>query len=42
VQAVDFFDNLDSTTAQPLGTDKVSSILPRVFQDKKVCIEFEF
>jgi len=36
VQAVDFFDNLDSTTAQPLGTDKVSSILPRVFQDKKV------
>ena len=36
VSNVDFFDNLDSTSAAPLGAEKVSAILPRVFQDKKV------
>lgn len=36
VSNVDFFDDLDSTTAGPVEQQKVSAILPRVFQDKKV------
>lgn len=36
MSSVDFFDDLDSTTAGPVEQAKVSAILPRVFQDKKV------
>jgi hypothetical protein len=36
VSNVDFFEHLDSTFASPLEQSKVSSMLPRVFQDKKV------
>jgi hypothetical protein len=36
VSNVDFFDHLDSTEAAPCDPVKVSSMLPRQFQDKKV------